>query len=116
VEIPNPESGCEFPEVLVEIQRWVWISRGHKAQKASAAFFFYILHKISIYTNEQKARKQQPKAASACSCISKRVFIRAVLYVYGYIQREPTPKKYQRTHTKPPFALLFTGNSGGISS
>jgi hypothetical protein len=74
VEIPNPESGCEFPEVFVEIQRWVWISRGHKAQKASAAFFY--VHKISIYKNEQKARKQQPAAASASPRprISKRVF------------------------------------------
>jgi hypothetical protein len=67
VEIPNPDSGCEFPEVLVEIQRWVWISRGHMVEKASAAFFY--VHKLSIYANEQKARKQQPEAASTYSCI-----------------------------------------------
>jgi hypothetical protein len=50
----NPESreGCDFPEVSVDFQRWVWISRGHKADKASAAFLY--VHKISIYTNEQK--------------------------------------------------------------
>jgi hypothetical protein len=64
VGIPNPESGCEFPEVLWKSRGGCGfpVSRGHKAQKASAAFFY--VHKISTYANEQKARKQQPKATS----------------------------------------------------
>jgi hypothetical protein len=59
VEIQNPEGRFAFPEVLVEIQRRVWISRGHRAQKGSAAFSYE--HKISIYAKMNKTQENNTR-------------------------------------------------------